>query len=251
MNLVPDSCELAGGDANGDGTLDVCELDGFLHRWRVVDQWSGGFIAELDLVNDSGQCLKGWEVLFSPTGFEVTGSWNGRLAPTDPGQVRLVNETWNADFCSGTTLTIGMQCSGSPSTPGLPERLRDVSFALSRRGCQRIARSSGRCRSRSPHRVGAQGHEPGLTAVPRRIPDSPFARTAGCIPGTRRLPTTFSSRSSRAPSPRPPWRSPSHAPRSEHRASLADLARLPRGRDLRHDPRGLTLFPSKRQSEDV
>ena len=118
MNLVPDSCELAGGDANGDGTLDVCELDGFLHRWRVVDQWSGGFIAELDLVNDSGQCLKGWEVLFSPTGFEVTGSWNGRLAPTDPGQVRLVNETWNADFCSGTTLTIGMQCSGSPSEPG-------------------------------------------------------------------------------------------------------------------------------------
>jgi chitin-binding protein len=116
-NLIPDVCEMEVGDADGDGRLDVCELDGFLHQWRVVDQWSGGFIAELDIVNDSGQCLKGWEVLFSPADFEVTGSWNGRLAPSDPGQVRLVNETWNADLCSGTTLTIGLQCEGEPSEP--------------------------------------------------------------------------------------------------------------------------------------
>ena len=117
-NLIPDECEIqSGGDADGDGVLDVCELDGFLHQWRVVDQWDGGFIAELDILNDSGQCLKGWEVLFSPAGFEVTGSWNGRVAPSDPGQVRLVNETWNADFCSGTSLTIGLQCEGQPSEP--------------------------------------------------------------------------------------------------------------------------------------
>lgn len=116
-NLIPDQCEMEVGDADGDGVLDVCELDGFLHRWRVTDQWSGGFIAELDIVNDSGQCLQGWEILFSVKGFDVTGAWNGRLAPSDPGQVRLVNETWNADFCSGTSLTIGMQCSGTPTEP--------------------------------------------------------------------------------------------------------------------------------------
>lgn len=116
-NLIPDACEMELGDVDGDGVLDVCELDGFLHRWRIVDQWSGGFIAELDIVNDSGQCLKGWEVLFSPSGFEVTGAWNGRLAPSDADQVRVVNEAWNADLCSGTAITIGMQCEGSPSEP--------------------------------------------------------------------------------------------------------------------------------------
>lgn len=117
-NLIPDACEFAaGGDADENGILDECQFDGFLHRWRVTQEWDGGFIVELDLVNDSGQCVLGWEVLFTPTEFEVTGSWNGRLAPTGPDQVRLVNEPWNADLCAGTAVTIGMQCSGIPDFP--------------------------------------------------------------------------------------------------------------------------------------
>ena len=117
-NLIPDACEFAdGGDADGNGVLDECQFDGFLYRWRVTQQWEGGFIAELDVINDSGQCVLGWEVLFTPTAFEVTGSWNGRLAPTDPGQVRLVNESWNGDLCAGTAVTVGLQCSGVPDFP--------------------------------------------------------------------------------------------------------------------------------------
>ena len=117
-NLIPDACELlSGGDADGNGVLDDCQFDGFLHRWRLVQEWDGGFIVELDIVNDSGQCAVGWEVLFTPETFEVDSAWNGRLAPADPGQVRLVNESWNGDLCAGTSATIGLQCSGSPQFP--------------------------------------------------------------------------------------------------------------------------------------
>ena len=84
---------------------------------RVEFETCGMFQVGDHIVNDSGQCVVGWEVLFTPSAFEVTGSWNGRLAPADPGQVRLVNEAWNGNLCPRTSVTVGMQCAGTPEFP--------------------------------------------------------------------------------------------------------------------------------------
>ena len=118
-NLIPDSCELAGGgaDEDNDGILDDCQLDGFTFEWSVQDDWGSGFNAYLTIHNDSNQCLSGWELLFEANGFEVTEVWNGRLVPREGEQVRIVNETWNGDVCHGESFSVGLQCSGSPSSP--------------------------------------------------------------------------------------------------------------------------------------
>ena len=64
-NLIPDSCEIADGglDKDNNGILDECQLDGFTYEWVVTNDWGTGFIANLTIHNDSGQCLSGWEAL--------------------------------------------------------------------------------------------------------------------------------------------------------------------------------------------
>ena len=52
-DATPDSRRRVRRRRRDDNILDECQFDGFLHRWRA--EWEGGFIVELDLVNDSGQ----------------------------------------------------------------------------------------------------------------------------------------------------------------------------------------------------
>jgi predicted carbohydrate-binding protein with CBM5 and CBM33 domain len=120
LDLVPDACEIAadpGLDEDGNGILDECQLDGFTYEWVVGSDWGTGFVADLTIHNDSGQCLNGWEALFTASTFTVDSVWNGVLVPRDDGVVRIVNETWNGKVCSGQSLTIGMQATGTPSPP--------------------------------------------------------------------------------------------------------------------------------------
>ena len=118
-NLIPDSCELADGglDEDNNGILDECQLDGFTYEWVVTNDWGTGFIANLTIHNDSGQCLSGWEALFSSKTFTVDSAWNGVLVPRGDGVIRIVNETWNGDVCQGESFTIGLQATGTPSLP--------------------------------------------------------------------------------------------------------------------------------------
>ena len=107
----------AGLDEDGNGILDECQLDGFTYDWEVTDDWGTGFIANLTIHNDSGQCLSGWEALFNAKTFAVDSVWNGVLVPRGDGVIRIVNETWNGDVCQGESFTIGLQATGTPSLP--------------------------------------------------------------------------------------------------------------------------------------
>ncbi len=120
LDLVPDACQIAADpslDADGNGILDACQLDGFTYVWEVSNDWGSGFIASLTIHNDTGQCLNGWEVLFTAPTFTVDSVWNGVLVPRSDGSIRVVNETWNGNVCSGRSFTIGMQATGTPSAP--------------------------------------------------------------------------------------------------------------------------------------
>jgi len=120
LDLVPDSCEIAADptlDGDKNGILDECQLDGFTFVWQVTSNWGSGFVANLTIHNDTGQCLSGWEVLFSAPTFTIDSVWNGVRVPRGDGVVRIVNETWNGNVCSGQSFTIGMQATGTPSLP--------------------------------------------------------------------------------------------------------------------------------------
>ncbi|MDA0974733.1 MAG: lytic polysaccharide monooxygenase [Phycisphaerales bacterium] len=120
LDLVPDACQIAADpalDADGNGILDECQVHGFTYVWEIANDWGSGFIANLTIHNDTGHCISGWEALFTASTFTLDSVWNGVLVPQADGTIRILNETWNGDICSGESFTIGMQASGSPSAP--------------------------------------------------------------------------------------------------------------------------------------
>ena len=117
-NLLLDVCELAeeGNDLDGDGVLDDCQLDGLTFQFNVTETWEGGFVGELVIENDSGQCINGWELLFD-AGFTVESVWNGIFVSQKGPQVRIVNEEYNGRVCQGESFSVGFVASGVAETP--------------------------------------------------------------------------------------------------------------------------------------
>ena len=112
-----DSCQIAaGGDQNGDGVLDACELDGFTYSFVVTNDWGSGFNADLIIHNDSNQCLSGWNLEFDAP-FSIDNVWNGVFVSQENGRIRIVNEGWNGNVCHGESFTVGFQASGTVTEP--------------------------------------------------------------------------------------------------------------------------------------
>ncbi len=120
LDLVPDACQIAADpalDSDGNGILDACQIDGFTYVWEITNDWGTGFIANLTIHNDTGSCLSGWEAVFNTTSFTLDSVWNGVLLSQSDGEVRIANESWNGEVCSGESFSIGMQATGTPSEP--------------------------------------------------------------------------------------------------------------------------------------
>ena len=116
-NGIPDACDLADGavDDDGDGVPDICQIDGMAYTFSVMDQWNGGFVAELVLENLGAETIDGWTVSWD-TPYEIAGVWNSILQST--GAVTEVgHESYNATITPGGTITIGLQGIGEPVSP--------------------------------------------------------------------------------------------------------------------------------------
>lgn len=118
MNLVPDSCQIAaGGDANGDGYLDACQLSGLTFEWSVSDQWSTGFIGQITINNNSGEMIHGWQLLFDTPTYTLASVWNGVLISQGNGEALVGNALWNEHVHDGESVSFGFQGAGSPTAP--------------------------------------------------------------------------------------------------------------------------------------
>ncbi len=118
-NLVPDSCELASpelNDVDGDGVLDDCQVTGVTYSFEVNSDWGSGFVGYINLDNDSGQCIDGWDLQFDAE-FQVLEVWDAVLVSQIDGRVRMVNQSWNSRICSGKTGRIGFMADGAPVPP--------------------------------------------------------------------------------------------------------------------------------------
>jgi cellulase/cellobiase CelA1 len=79
-------------------------------QYIVLGRWSGGFTADLRIIND-GPTINGWTARWTtpvPTG-NVVG-WAARM--TQQGsEITAVNMTWNAAIPTGGTLVFGWSAS--------------------------------------------------------------------------------------------------------------------------------------------
>ncbi len=83
-----------------------------------VNQWTGGFTANVTLTN-TGSPVTSWTLTWTFTGGQqITSGWNAQITQTGQS-VKAVNETYNGSIATGGTATFGFQgtFSGSDATP--------------------------------------------------------------------------------------------------------------------------------------
>lgn len=118
MNLVPDSCELAaGGDGNGDGFLDDCQIFGLTWQWSVTNDWGSGFVGNLTITNGSEEMVHGWTLKFDTPGYTIGNAWDCVLIGQAGGFATVANETWNGHIHHGESITIGFIGNGPAAPP--------------------------------------------------------------------------------------------------------------------------------------
>ncbi|MFF4649246.1 cellulose binding domain-containing protein [Streptomyces sp. NPDC001380] len=77
--------------------------------YRVVNQWSGQFQAELTVT--SARPLHGWTLSWDfPDGQRVVQLWNAVLPDAGPA-ARLSAIDWNTDVAAGQSFTLGFLAS--------------------------------------------------------------------------------------------------------------------------------------------
>jgi mannan endo-1,4-beta-mannosidase len=105
-----------GGDGGGDdggGTAD-CAVD-----YQVVNQWAGGFQADVLVRNTGTAAIDGWTLRWAFADDQtVTQMWNARASQSG-AEVSAASETYTAAIAAGGSVRIGFTgtWNGSNSTP--------------------------------------------------------------------------------------------------------------------------------------
>ncbi|MGX7827221.1 cellulose-binding domain-containing protein [Actinokineospora sp. 24-640] len=95
-----------------------------------VNQWPGGFTAEVALTNATGAALSSWQLTWTYAGDQrVTSSWNTTLRQSGPA-VTAANAPYNGSVGPGGTVRFGIQGTFTGANP-VP-----VDFALNGQSCQ-------------------------------------------------------------------------------------------------------------------
>jgi lysophospholipase L1-like esterase len=97
--------------------------------YTVTSQWTGGFVANVDVAN-LGDPVSSWKLTWSFTaGQTVTQLWNGTVTQAG-AQVTVANAGWNAGLGTGASTSFGFGGSSSGTTNPAP-----TAFALNGVAC--------------------------------------------------------------------------------------------------------------------
>jgi hypothetical protein len=121
--IYGDTSDTSGGSGGGGGTggggttpppTGACTV-----TYKVTNQWSGGFQADVQLTNTGSTAWNGWSLAWSfPDGQQVSQMWNAGYSQS--GQtVTAKNVNWNAGVAAGASVTFGFTGSWS-SANGRP-----------------------------------------------------------------------------------------------------------------------------------
>jgi cellulose binding protein with CBM2 domain len=80
--------------------------------YAVQDQWSGGFVANVNVTAGS-TALHGWRVALAlPSGASISSLWNGAASGVN-GTVTVTNQSYNGQLAAGQSATFGFQGTGN------------------------------------------------------------------------------------------------------------------------------------------
>jgi len=95
----------------------------------AVNQWPGGFTANLTIANTSTTAITGWTLVFTFPGTQmVTQGWGGSFSQQG-NVVTITNLSYNSSIPAGSSITLGFNASWSGSNP-MP-----TSFTLNGQPC--------------------------------------------------------------------------------------------------------------------
>ena len=83
----------------------------------AVNQWPGGFTANMTVTNTGSTAINGWTLVFTfPASQQVTQGWNG-IFTQQGSKVTVVNQSYNPTLAPGASLNPGFNGSWSGSNP--------------------------------------------------------------------------------------------------------------------------------------
>jgi len=107
-----------------DGQPAVCRV-----TYRVVNEWPGGFQAEVVIRNEAPVTFSGWRLRWSyPAGQRVEQLWNGEFEQVG-AEVSVIHAPWNDTIAPGGSVSVGLLGSWSGANPDPTE------FTLNDRAC--------------------------------------------------------------------------------------------------------------------
>ncbi|WP_406471866.1 cellulose binding domain-containing protein [Streptomyces sp. NBC_01615] len=116
--IYGDSSDSSGGGGGGtDPTptpTGACSV-----TYKITNQWSGGFQADVALANTGSSAWSGWSLGWTfPDGQKITQLWNADYTQTDAA-VTAKNLSWNANVAAGSSVSFGFtgSWSGTNSKP--------------------------------------------------------------------------------------------------------------------------------------
>ncbi|HEY9521860.1 MAG TPA: cellulose binding domain-containing protein, partial [Thermopolyspora sp.] len=80
--------------------------------YKLVNQWDGGFQAEV-AVQAGSAAIGGWKVQWTfPNGQSITQLWNGTLSSSGSA-ITVTNLSWNGNLAANATTSFGFLANGS------------------------------------------------------------------------------------------------------------------------------------------
>ncbi|MGA6222104.1 cellulose binding domain-containing protein [Streptomyces umbrinus] len=116
-------------DGGGGGGTDPTPTGACAVTYKITNQWSGGFQADVQLSNTGSSPWNGWALGWSfPNGQGVTQVWNAEHTQSGAA-VTMKNLGWNANVAAGSSVSFGFTGSWS-GTNGKP-----TAFKLGDQSC--------------------------------------------------------------------------------------------------------------------
>ncbi len=116
--------------------------------YNIDNEWNTGATGTIKITNSTGTTFNGWSVSWQYTTNRLSGSWNARVAGTNP--YTATNYDWNGTLPPGQSVSFGFQVNkngGALERPSINGALcGDASSAPS---------SKARCATRRPRRASS------------------------------------------------------------------------------------------------
>ena len=167
-------------------------------KYTVASQWSGGFVAAVDVTN-TGDALSGWQLVWSfGSGQAVTSGWNATVSQSG-STVTAANVGYNGAVASGGTVSFGFHGS-SGSSNAVPS-----SFTLNGVTCTGGGGggSTSTTTTRAGSTTGATTTTRAATTTTTRTPTTPTVPAAAASPAWSAGPPRTAAPPAAA-APRPP-----------------------------------------------